>query len=233
MNATNIKDNVLYQNGRTCVLLFSGGRDSTLSALRLSKNFSKLALVTITSEHLHGMESVYQRLKELQNHLPDNTEWFHIVQPSNLNTDISFYAPTCLPCHHAYISVGVVIAEKIQAQHISFGYVGYQSTWPEQTNYAIEHLRELLKLYDITLELPVYGINKVEEVYAELSKYGISTISLEQKCTRQVNNVELVSDVLRKEISSWKKSIIQSLATRNNLHIEILQECQLKDLAGI
>ncbi len=232
MTETNVKDKVLYQNECKCVLMFSGGRDSTLAALRLSKSFSKLALVTITSEHLYGMESVYQRLNELKNHLPDNTEWFHVTQPSNLNTDISFYAPTCLPCHHAYISVGVVIAEKVQAQHISFGYVGYQSTWPEQTKYAIEHLRKLLKLYDITLELPVYEIKKAEEVYAELSKHGISTISLEQKCTRQVNNVELVSDVLRKEISSWKKAIIQSLATRNNLHIKILQECQLKDLAG-
>lgn len=216
--------------GSTCVLMFSGGRDSTLAAVRLSKTFQKLVLVTITSEHLIGIEAVYRRLKELKKHLPDNTEWRHIVQPSNLFTDTSFYAPTCLPCHHAYVSVGVVIAESIKAQHIAFGYVKYQSTWPEQTAHAIERLTRLLKLYKMELVLPVYNIKSLDEANEELSSYYLSTNSLEQKCTRQVNNIELEPDILHKELSQWEESVSKTLSVRQNLKFEIVKSCQLKDL---
>ncbi|HVB80636.1 MAG TPA: hypothetical protein VNE82_11915, partial [Candidatus Binataceae bacterium] len=42
----------LPQTERACVLMFSGGRDSTLAALRLSKESTSLTLVTVTSDHL-------------------------------------------------------------------------------------------------------------------------------------------------------------------------------------
>lgn len=58
---------------RACVLLFSGGRDSTIAAVRLSRSFERLFLVTITSEHLIGIASVRRRLSELKSRLPQTT----------------------------------------------------------------------------------------------------------------------------------------------------------------
>jgi PP-loop superfamily ATP-utilizing enzyme len=62
-----------------CILMFSGGRDSTLAAIRLAQEWEKLVLVTVTTEHLVGLGSVIKRLEELKLHLPGNTEWISPV----------------------------------------------------------------------------------------------------------------------------------------------------------
>ena len=49
-----------------CLLLFSGGRDSTVSAVLLSNEFDSINLITIKSVHLYGLKDVYKRLEELQ-----------------------------------------------------------------------------------------------------------------------------------------------------------------------
>src|SRR5438552_11850009 len=51
--------------GEACLLMFSGGRDSTLAALRLHHGRVPLRLVTVTSSHLTGINLVRRRLSEL------------------------------------------------------------------------------------------------------------------------------------------------------------------------
>src|SRR5205807_6393519 len=116
-----------------CVLMFSGGRDSTLGALRLSDADKEIVLVTVTSSHLVGIDHVRQRLKEISPHLPPRTPWVHVRQPAELRTDTSFYERTCLPCHHAYVVSAVGCAKHLGATDMAFGYTQYQSNWPEQT----------------------------------------------------------------------------------------------------
>jgi len=62
----------------SCVHMFSGGRDSTLAAVRLANRYEKLVLITVTTANLVGFKRVGQRLVELKHHLPSNTEWLHI-----------------------------------------------------------------------------------------------------------------------------------------------------------
>ena len=91
--------------------MFSGGRDSTLVALRLASAGVEQVLVTVTSNHLVGLDAVHSRLRELGDHLPEGTRWLNVRQPENAAEDLTFLAPTCFPCHKAYTTLAVQLAE--------------------------------------------------------------------------------------------------------------------------
>src|SRR3546814_19775209 len=61
-----------------CVLMFSGGRDSALAALRLIASGIQPILVTISSDHLFGIQAVRDRLNEMRDLLPEGTRWLRI-----------------------------------------------------------------------------------------------------------------------------------------------------------
>lgn len=207
-----------------CMVMFSGGRDSTLAALRLAKKGVPLILVTITSNHLVGIEHVKKRLGELSGLLPDETRWIRVAQPTALHTDTSFYERTCLSCHHAYVVACGVLASKFNASSVAFGYVAYQSDWPEQTPFAIDRLRSTLKNHSLKLELPVYNVHSKEAAVRELTEHGVSISSLEQKCLWQVNNVRLPEDRLRNQITLWENAIDQSMRSIAEIDLQILDD---------
>ena len=203
-----------------CVLLFSGGRDSTLAAMRLSKVFKHLILITVLSEHLTGIEQVYLRITQLKELLPEGTEWFHIILPEFSNKETLVKA-TCLPCQRAYISIGVIIAQRFKISNLATGYSGYQNTWPEQTSYATAKLRNLLKDIGFALHLPVYDIKEKEDAENELIRLGLKPDSYEQKCLRQKYNVELEEDVLRVEIDRWIDGIHKNIGLKVPFPLDI------------
>jgi hypothetical protein len=123
-----------------CVVMFSGGRDSTIAAARLSKAGSELCLVTISSGHLVGIDRVRRRIQEMSSILAPSTRWLHVKQPTELKTDTSFYEMTCLPCHHSYVVASSVLAFRLAIPKLAFGYAAYQSAWPEQSPIAISRL---------------------------------------------------------------------------------------------
>jgi hypothetical protein len=212
------------------LVMFSGGRDSTLAAMRLHASGAPVTLVTVTSTHLVGIESVHRRLIELSRHLSANTRWLQIRQPEKLRTDTSFYEQTCLPCHHAYVVASGVLASSFGARRLAFGYVGYQMHWPEQTPLAVERLGAVLARYDIKLELPVYDIASRAAAVAELERFGLSPSSLEQKCLRQITNVALSDIKLRQQIDLWEAAINQSMQTLDMIRVEVIAESMLGSL---
>lgn len=211
------------------LLMFSGGRDSTLAAMRMGRDGLPMALVTVSSSHLVGIGRVKKRLKELAGRLDDSTPWLHVRQPIELRTDTSFYEQTCLPCHHAYVVVSGVLARSLGADRLAFGYAGYQGDWPEQTPLAIARLTAVLGRHGIALELPVYEIASKEAASAELSALGLSTDALEQKCLRQVTNVALPDDHLRNQVELWENAIDRSLARLDEINVEVLERCTVAD----
>ncbi len=214
----------------TCIVMFSGGRDSSLSALRLYDKGITPVLVTISSDHLVGIDAVHKRLSELKNLLPAETGWIRVLQPKQLFTDQSFYDKTCLPCQHAYIIVAAKLLRMMNAQIIAMGYTSYQSDWPEQTPLAIECLHSVLAKHGIKILFPVYDIRSKIDAELELSKYSLSTLSLEQKCSKQITNIALAPEMLRKQIGGWEKAINESLEHLDNLELEILESKKLKDI---
>lgn len=214
----------------SCVLMFSGGRDSTLAAVRLHNSGHAPILVTITSDHLTGIGAVFQRLAELKKQLPLDTRWLTVVQPTELKTDTSFYEQTCLSCHHAYVVVAAAIALSRNAKCLAFGYAGYQNGWPEQTPLAVERLAAVMKSLGIELLLPVYDLASRLETTEELRRYGLATESLEQKCSRQISNVVLSEDRLRSQIDKWEKAILESAANLASIEIKETAAGTLRDL---
>ena len=209
------------------LLMFSGGRDSTLAAVRMRSAGPSLTLVTVSSSHLVGIDRVRMRLKELAAHLAPETQWYHVRQPVELRTDASFYEQTCLPCHHAYVVVSSVIARSLGASHLAFGYAGYQQEWPEQTALAVSQLREVLARHAIELELPVYDIRSKEAAIEHLRSFGLSTDALEQKCLRQVTNTALSEEKLIQQIDFWELAIDRSITRIEEISIETIEQRML------
>lgn len=215
---------------KMCILMFSGGRDSTLSAIRLSEQYDHIVLVTVTSNHLCGVVHVKERLRELKRKLMCSADWLLVRQPENLNVNTSFYAPTCLPCHHAYIAVGVCVANTLGAKYIAFGYVGYQQHWPEQTANATTRLKYILEKFTLKLLLPVYEIERKDEAINMLEGYGLTSISLEQKCTQQINNIELEPEQLASELAEWESAIVRTLEMLSNQTCEVIERVSLTNI---
>lgn len=214
-----------------CLLMFSGGRDSTLAAVRMARRGSPLVLVTVSSSHLVGIDRVRQRLRELAGIIPVETPWILVRQPTELRTDTSFYEQTCLPCHHAYVVISGVLASITGLRRLAFGYACYQSDWPEQTPVAVKSLGRVLARHHVTLELPVQEICAQQDAIRELAELGLTTDSLEQKCLRQVTNVRLDDGLLRRQVQLWEEAIDRSMAQINAIQIEVLEERPLGVLA--
>jgi hypothetical protein len=213
-----------------CILMFSGGRDSTLAAVRLHHRGYIPVLVTVTSAHLTGIQIVRQRLLELKAILPEDTRWYTIRQPQQLHTDTSFYERTCLPCHHAYTVVGVALAMSFRCSHLAFGYVQYQRDWPEQTPLAIERLSAIVSEFGIKLLLPVYNVTSRDRAIEELTANGLSGVPFEQKCTIQVTNIALPDDKLKAQIDLWDRAIRRSAASLHLIDTAIIDSGTLKEL---
>lgn len=225
-----LSPDVAEMPGKHCVLMFSGGRDSSLAAVRLMKAGYTISLVTITSDHLFGIEAVEMRIIEMRGLLSARTDWKVIQQPPVLHTDTSFYKETCLPCHHAYVVVGFAVARALGASSLSFGYAGYQNHWPEQTPYAVERLRAIAKRHDMELLLPVYDVRSQESAESLLKNSGLSSRSLEQKCIRQINNVTLSPDELEAQVSLWEQAIEASIGVLDKIGIGIIRDTLVHEL---
>lgn len=211
------------------LLMFSGGRDSTIAAMRLHARKEKITLVTVSSSHLIGINRVKQRLRELSSKLPPETPWLHIQQPTELQTDTSFYEKTCLPCHHAYVVVSGFLAHKMGIRRLAFGYAGYQTDWPEQTPLATARLAEVLRRHNILLELPVYDLITKEGAIDELKLHGLIDTALEQKCLRQVSNIALSDELLFEQIAFWEDAIDASFEKINKITINVIDQKILGD----
>lgn len=211
------------------LLMFSGGRDSTLAALRLHEAGHPLSLVTITAGHLFGLNNVERRLRELAPILSPDTEWLQIVQPAFRDTQRFFHQQTCLPCQSAYVVTGVTVAREKGLQKIAMGYASYQAGWPEQGPEATKILKSTLARYGFDLMLPVYDVASRANVIEELKSRGVSELALEQKCTRQVTNVELEESILSQQLGLWAKAIDEELA-RSKLLLSVSGRVRLGDL---
>ncbi|WP_208511112.1 hypothetical protein [Variovorax paradoxus] len=211
------------------LLMFSGGRDSTLAALRLHEAGYPLKLVTITAGHLFGLNNVERRLREIAPMLPGETEWLQIVQPALRGTQHFFHQQTCLPCQSAYVVTGVNVARQAGIRRIAMGYASYQAGWPEQGPQATRVLEHTLARHGFELLLPVYDIESRASAMQELKTRGLSELALEQKCTRQVNNVELEGQVLSQQLELWARAIDEELG-KSPLLLNISGHIRLSEL---
>lgn len=216
----------VMHEGNQCLLMFSGGRDSTIAAVRLARKFASLTLVTVTSDHLVGIQTVQQRVVQLKPHLPAQTEWLQVEQPL-LPPLKSLGNASCLPCQRAYAIIGGILAKRFGVRDMALGYAKYQSDWPEQTQQATTKLKKVLERFGLRLQLPVYDLVSKAEAEKELTSYGLSADSLEQKCLRQENNLNIPPDLLEQEVEIWGESIIQLLRGAESMPLSIVSRIKI------
>jgi hypothetical protein len=226
----NAKITAMGPKNDSAVLMFSGGRDSTIASIRLHEEGYGQTLVTVTSDHLNGINLVRRRLIELRQLLPPTTKWLQLRQPKTLPGTQHFNPRTCLPCHHAYVTLAGRVLRQTEATALAFGYAQYQNSWPEQTPMAIESLTRVLSRHGVTLLLPAYSVASKSEALQLLTSYGVSTEALEQKCVKQVFNITLPEDQLRKEVQQWESAIGASLEDQTLQSLEVIEQTTLGDL---
>jgi hypothetical protein len=170
-------------------------------------------LLTVTSSHLFGIESVRKRISELRGHLSTETVWVHTVtKASSLGLD-SPEIESCLPCHSVYFLAALHIANQRGINHIAAGYTSYQSAWLEQTPQALDRLGKVMANVGKTLLVPVQDVSSKDEAKFILRSHGLSDVALEQKCLKQqLNAKEIQPDLASKEIDSWGRNLERLLA---------------------
>jgi len=223
----------MRQNDRKsdCVLLFSGGRDSTLAAVRLGNEYERLVLVTTTTGHMVGIDRVVGRLSELRRHLSRETVWLQVAVAPEFAQRFVAGHQTCLSCHHSYVAAAVRIAADYGAHIIATGYTGYQAGWIEQSPYAISELEQALQAANMKLVLPVADIKTKEEAKKELRRLGLTDVALEQKCLRQdIDPEDALSDRSKEEIRSWRAVLEPAIKSPMTIPVQILM---MKRLAAV
>jgi len=214
--------------GAGCVLAFSGGRDSTIAALRLAAMYPVLKLVTVSTPHLIGVGRVIDRLIEIRSLLPSSTEWLHFAYSGEVETGFEL-AQTCLPCQGVYATAVLQVAEQSDIDHVAFGYTDYQSGWAEQTPAGRAQLTLALGKRGKTVMFPVADLGTKEQAKNDLQINGLTDSALEQKCLRQQTNTVLESGALDAEIARWGKTL--DLALSDNLNIiRLVRAVPLSDI---
>lgn len=213
-------------DSRKCVLLFSGGRDSAIAAVRLAKKFAAVELLTITSDHLVGVKAVHQRLDELSRLGLPRMKWTRVRQlPAKLEPSTQDLATsTCLPCQQNYLFSAVLWARRENARSIAMGYARYQSDWPEQTPLAAEMMANVLGNEGIQLELPVYDLDSKQQAQAQLREIGLSEESLEQKCIKQIFNRPLSMPALEQQVELIRANLTSAFAMSTEIPLEVLEQ---------
>lgn len=209
--------------------MFSGGRDSTLAAARLARMYQSLILVTVTSDHLIGIENVKRRVAQLKPHVSEKAEWLVVAQPLLPRLE-SLGTATCLPCQRAYAVIGSVIALQRRIGDLALGYAKYQDTWPEQTPLATAKLKRVLEPFGVNVTFPVYDLSSKAEAQAELARYQLAVESLEQKCLRQETNVEIPPALLERELDIWGASITQLLEDAQRIPISVASQQKIAEV---
>ena len=219
-------------NKNQCLLMFSGGRDSTIAAKRLAHKFERLTLVTVTSNHLVGIQTVAERISQLKSHLPGQTEWLQVEQPV-LPPLKSLGNASCLPCQRAYAIIGAIIAKRLGVHNLALGYAKYQSDWPEQSPQATSTLKDALQRFSLKLHLPVYDLISKAQAEEELASYELSIDSLEQKCLRQETNLKIPANLLKQELKIWGESIVQLLSDSESISVTIASNKRIIEVQTI
>ncbi len=185
---------------RSCVIQFTGGRDSTLTAIRLIEDlaFDDLHFLTFKTDLMDKLEKVLINYKRLRNLFRDrinftrnfiNTqdllkEIFQTNYFSNLKRYRTFYVstfcPACRLSHHIH---SIIYCLKNNIQSLSDGCNKITGFDLFQQPWIIKKIFNLYKIFDIEYITPIYNEIIPSELYLkELSKkYSLNQILVESQ----------------------------------------------------
>jgi predicted PP-loop superfamily ATPase len=194
------------QNMEKCVLLFSGGRDSSLAAVALSNRYD-LTLLTLTGEHLTGFDATLKRVNELSRLVSPSTRWF-ITKSSPVQQPA---LRGCMPCQLSAVKAAMQLARQLTATTLATGYSGYQQGWIEQSPEAQDILRDVLRRQGFTLELPCVALSSKEQARNSLTFENMTPDPLEQRCIIQQRNPGLLEPDRIAALETWARILSEDL----------------------
>ncbi len=175
--------------GKPVAVMFSGGRDSSLTTCLLHQRGYEVSLVTTSSGTAFGEELVSFRVDELRRALGANLPWFRVSTPglfrsvaiADIERDFQRWSTNLiiLGAQFASLTEGIVHCIRNDIDTLAAGYVKYEQDYHEQSPVAVAWLREFCSNFGITLELPVYDYTSSDHVKYALLNFGVSTKSLE------------------------------------------------------
>ena len=176
------------------VVLFSGGRDSSLAVCKLAIQRKKLVLLNLLNGTTIGGEIVQNRFRELKERFPNEIQKF-VQIPSfglfrklsivSLEADFLRYEKNmvCLGCKLAFQTEAIIYCINNGIEVIADGYSRYQSEeYMEQRREAVEIMKNFNAEYGILYINPVYDYQNKENVKYDLYEFGLSTKSIEGTC---------------------------------------------------
>lgn len=181
------------------LLLYSGGKDSTLAAIRLKNAGYNVHFIHFNNGHMMDADKPYLTFQKtfanqegytfnFQNKAVDISDLFKInfrkwqeehgdnLDGGNLDSEIR-----CLSCRMAMYTKAIIYAKNNGFKYIAEGARISQKFMLEQIP-IIERLKELAKKYGIELLFPVLELVDDEEEKQELIANGFSSKGWESKC---------------------------------------------------
>lgn len=172
------------------VVLFSGGRDSSLTACLLLNQGKKVHLITCFDGALLNMDIADYRYREIENAFPASTilrkilptyGLFRRIALEDIEADFEKYKKNLiiLGSQLATLSTAILYCLRNSITIIASGFTKYEATLPEQMAQAIDLFRSFALEFGIAYITPVYEYSSSDEVKYHLFDFGISTKSLE------------------------------------------------------
>lgn len=218
------------------VVLFTGGRDSTLTASILMMQDTPICLLSADSGcSVHG-EIISYRVNELKkrfgshlligHHTLDIAGTFRSIALENIEADILTHKKNLIVLGEklALLAHTVDFCLRNNYKTINVGYTKYQEEFPEQRNVSIDFFEVFLSSYDIQFSQPIYEeATSVEYVKYKLMQVGLSNKPLEGSTlfgdTFSTASDQVIMNYLESKIQlahEHVKFLTQSLAFKKN-----------------
>jgi len=180
-------------------VLFSGGKDSTLAAIRLLENDCEIHLLTMVHDAMKWesqIEHVQARVEELRKNFPESnitwkrincTYYFKKIGVECLEEDVKKYNMMiliCMACKVAMHYSAIHYCVRNGIRYLADGSNnGEGCRWMEWSEEVLREFCSFSKKYGIMYCCPVYNsIGSKKNVKDILTRYGIYTKSLELEC---------------------------------------------------
>ncbi len=202
------------------LLLYSGGKDSTLSAIRLHNAGYNVHFIHFDNGHMKDTDKPY--LTYCRSFNPDDGYFFSYLHKSvdikwlfksyyesyeSKNQDPALLSEIrCLSCRMAMYTEALRIAKNKGYKYIADGARISQKFLLEQPVF-LKHLEALAASYDIKLLFPVLELTDDQEEIKELLANGQSAKTWESKCTIGTPAKDKTKEDEETLISFYKKSL--------------------------
>lgn len=204
------------------LILFSGGRDSSLATCLLAQNGKLLTLFSAFNGAVVKSEVIAYRVNELKEVFGDailkhevvsTVSLFRRIALAEIEQDFAKYKYNLIPVGDALAThaMAIVYCKRNRINLVASGYVRYENEFPEQYPEIIALTKAFMKEYEIEYITPVFDYDSRDKLKYRLLDFGISTKSFEGISifadTYSVPPVQVVEEYVIEKLSICREFI--------------------------